>query len=477
MSTESLFKFLQNLKNDFDSNTAEDKRTEYNLQTHTYTHNETVFVEEMIKELRSKGIQMAKNRKDEIARLAELFSQDHYEFLKGLNSAADKVGGITRLSGTPQNFSFIFTTDVDTGKPPTQYAGVNSKEDVFDKIKVSYSDAYRKFFFGVKNQFREGTKARERFKAAYNLRADLDIQSKGRMGHSMHAEGKGIIETMTREFFDNHASKVFQKNSKTKVLGEEALLRDLKKLKIDLSFMRDTNSMIQEISLGGAGGNIRDGQAVKKQLKAAKDRLNELVEGGEAALEMYELEGSDSFAAINRKKLLQKSTASFKTLKKAKLDIEDTKIKHSKKIVKLKSKSKGKRGAGISSVIKVKGLSSLGAKRKTPGRSIPSEMLRLIGVLNQRLPRKVRDNMQEPALQNRTGRFAESVKVTEVQRTPQGFPSVGYTYQKRPYEIFEVGRGQTPWATPERDPRKLIDRSIREIAAELAIGRFYTRRV
>ena len=70
MSTESLIKFLKNLKNDFDSNTAEDKRTEYNLQTHTYTHNETVFVEEMIKELRSKGIQMAKNRKDEIARLA-----------------------------------------------------------------------------------------------------------------------------------------------------------------------------------------------------------------------------------------------------------------------------------------------------------------------------------------------------------------------------------------------------------------------
>ena len=54
---------------------------------------------------------------------------------------------------------------------------------------------------------------------------------------------------------------------------------------------------------------------------------------------------------------------------------------------------------------------------------------------------------------------------------------MGYTYQKRPYERFEVGRGQAPWATPERDPRKLIDRSIREIAAELAIGRFYTRRV
>ena len=39
-----------------------------------------------------------------------------------------------------------------------------------------------------------------------------------------------------------------------------------------------------------------------------------------------------------------------------------------------------------------------------------------------------------------------------------------------------MGRGQTPWASPERDPRQVIDRSIREIAAQFAIGRFYTRR-
>ena len=40
-----------------------------------------------------------------------------------------------------------------------------------------------------------------------------------------------------------------------------------------------------------------------------------------------------------------------------------------------------------------------------------------------------------------------------------------------------MGVGEAPWATPERDPRKLIDRSIREIATKLAIGRFFTRRV
>ena len=98
-------------------------------------------------------------------------------------------------------------------------------------------------------------------------------------------------------------------------------------------------------------------------------------------------------------------------------------------------------------------------------------------MINKELPDIVRKNMNAPALQNRTGRFAESVKVTDVVQTPKGFPSVGYTYQKNPYQVYEMGRGSEPWATPERDPRKLIDASIREAAARLAIGRFFTRRV
>ena len=58
--------------------------------------------------------------------------------------------------------------------------------------------------------------------------------------------------------------------------------------------------------------------------------------------------------------------------------------------------------------------------------------------------------------------------------TPQGFPSIGYTYEKNPYQTFEIGYSQ---GSQERDPRRLIEVSIREIAAEMAIGRLYTRRV
>lgn len=98
----------------------------------------------------------------------------------------------------------------------------------------------------------------------------------------------------------------------------------------------------------------------------------------------------------------------------------------------------------------------------------------LLGMLNERLVETVAKNMKSPALVNRSGRFASSVRVTDVIPTTKGFPSVGYTYQKNPYQTFEQGFAQ---GSTERDPRRLIDRSIREIAAGLAIGRLYTRRV
>ena len=101
----------------------------------------------------------------------------------------------------------------------------------------------------------------------------------------------------------------------------------------------------------------------------------------------------------------------------------------------------------------------------------------LLALLNAKLPQTVAKNMGPPGLENQTGRFASSVKVTDVNQTAQGHPSIGYTYQKNPYQVFEMTHGDPRWATPDRDPRKVIDASVREIAAQFAIGRFYTRRI
>ena len=104
-----------------------------------------------------------------------------------------------------------------------------------------------------------------------------------------------------------------------------------------------------------------------------------------------------------------------------------------------------------------------------------TSMVDLLGIISNKINETVAKNMgKQGRLVYRSGDFAKSVEITDIAVTPQGFPSIGYTYQRRPYDTFEPGGAQ---GSPERDPRKLIDASIREIAMNLAIGRFYTRRV
>ena len=145
-----------------------------------------------------------------------------------------------------------------------------------------------------------------------------------------------------------------------------------------------------------------------------------------------------------------------------------------KKAKKSKSTKRIKKEGFGSSVVLGKTKKSK-VKKPTAKRGKRSEasLFRYIGILNQQLPSVVAKNMGSPALNYQTGRFASGVRVTDISRTPQGFPSVGYTYQLYPYQTFEPGYAQ---GDPDRDPRPLIDRSIREIMAQFAIGRFYTRR-
>lgn len=144
-----------------------------------------------------------------------------------------------------------------------------------------------------------------------------------------------------------------------------------------------------------------------------------------------------------------------------------------KKSVTSKGKAKKSRkvkGKKSTQIIRDNGVPAAAVKGFTDGKAQGSfiNLNNLLGPLNEKLSSVVKKNMISPRLQNRTGRFANSVQVTDITRTPQGFPSIGYTYQRAPYDKFETD--------PDRDPRKLIDRSIREIAAGFAIGRFYTRR-
>ena len=165
-------------------------------------------------------------------------------------------------------------------------------------------------------------------------------------------------------------------------------------------------------------------------------------------------------------------------------DIKGATVKVDKRIhPKIKRKTKG----SVTSRSKKTGSGGSLKKRKaesntvTPGRTAKAKQstvstANILGLVNQKLPTRVADKMGSPRLNFRTGRFAGSVRATEVRKTKEGFASIGYRYLRNPYEVFESTSG-TRFSSIARDPRSLIDASIREIAAELALGRIYTRRL
>lgn len=96
--------------------------------------------------------------------------------------------------------------------------------------------------------------------------------------------------------------------------------------------------------------------------------------------------------------------------------------------------------------------------------------IQLQALLDEEINIAVKANMGTPALNNRTGRFAESVSIAGVIPSSGSSPAViNYTYQKNPYQKFESDQ--------MRDPRLLIDKSIREVAARAMQARFITKRV
>ena len=72
----------------------------------------------------------------------------------------------------------------------------------------------------------------------------------------------------------------------------------------------------------------------------------------------------------------------------------------------------------------------------------------------------------------RSGRFAESVKVNNISSSRAGMISVFYSYMKNPYATFSQGGLQQ--YPRSRDPKLLISRSIRELAAQQMITKLRT---
>ena len=224
-----------------------------------------------------------------------------------------------------------------------------------------------------------------------------------------------------------------------------------------------TANYVSVIAFQSGKDNIKDSAEEKAIKSIFRDFIKNLPETGHNSL--LNMQGSSTLKEKSAAMVVNK----FKGKKGVKVNSKPVKM-HTK--TKVSSKGTVSKASVALSAKKLK----TAKKREKAKSSAASQPLQLLGLINQKLPETVRKNMREPALVNRTGRFADSVKVTEIAQTPKGFPSIGYTYRRNPYQVFEEGSSGN-WSNGDRDPRDLIDKSIREIAAQFAIGRFYTRRV
>lgn len=127
--------------------------------------------------------------------------------------------------------------------------------------------------------------------------------------------------------------------------------------------------------------------------------------------------------------------------------------------------------------------STSGKRTKIPSKTlpkptgiIPSSITELRQLLDASLVQQVKQNMgsgnRRDVLNLRSGRFAESVEATNISQSKQGAITVFYRYMKNPYATFsQGGRQQYPRS---RDPKLLISRSIRELAAQQMITKLRT---
>ncbi len=284
-----------------------------------------------------------------------------------------------------------------------------------------------------------------------------------------HANLQGIAESQVRDAMTNALLE------SEGAIAEADVMQWLKDYNIDLRIVRDSATNKMMVFIGSKEGNFAESLNSKQR----KKELKELVEGVRRQIlnngeKILGLPGSPSFIDLKRKAALKTVTSRIrKKNPKAKIKLtEDLNTKGSKSDLSTKKTTKNRKvGSGLTRVA-----NSSSAPTRRVNKGVSSSPLTLIKMINAKLPRTVASNMGEPKLENRTGRFASSARVVDAATTAKGFTSFGYTYQRDPYGVFESTSG-TRFASQERDPRVVIEQSIREIAQELAIGRFFTRRV
>lgn len=336
-------------------------------------------------------------------------------------------------------------------------------KDIFLEAKRQYEKPLQKFY----DRFLDKLPAlEEQFKRASTSSStgESDMNKATQVFNLEHLGGSSNIEAFIADTIFHALDECFDPNDEAQSIQEAIDQVGLGKY-IRVEKIAKTGEL--NIFLGDQQKNVAQSAEEKKKKTNLVTALTKAIE----KLGPHRLDGSDSLQEAQRKLALERILNKFMRSGAVIAKQENTKIKEGRSATK-SFNSKVKKSA--------KGVAKPAFKRRQT-RMAPSQKgvsaspLALLALINKQLPDAVRSNMGAPALENQTGRFAQSVRLTDVGKTAQGFTSYGYTYQKSPYQVFETTSGSR-FASSDRDPRKLIDKSIRQVAAQYAVGRFYTRR-
>lgn len=296
-----------------------------------------------------------------------------------------------------------------------------------------------------------------------------------------------------------------EKNSITRTAVGERLFKEYEEIlekEYKLSYLRNSKGGINRkltvnVEVGGHNPAMAhyDKGGIEAFLKSHDKALAKKL-GKQLALDFAMLEGSpsivDDISNVAPHLIMDKLTKSGKLDRRKKGVTKggglDMRITANKNLVKayqealrstktsgsLKEKGRVRKTSKKSRAAAV-GIASFGAQpyRSRVESAVGENPLALATLINKALPKVVASKMTSPALNYRTGRFANSAEVENITMGPRGGTEVQYTYMKYPYQTFEPGFAQ---GSTYRDPRKIIGESIREIAQGILGNKFLSVR-
>lgn len=428
MASKDLKNFLEKVEQDLLQNSDEYRKMVSDVRVHTFYLSLDGLTAHIAFQLSMDGVRVPKTELNKICKT--FFEELKSSFMGPLSNVE-----IFERKADAKEFFITFRSTSKT-KGPLPYLDATK---TFDAIKYIYMTPRNNFFSVIQKYYSNS-------KQQLNRSMFLDLG---------HANDSAVIK--------NRVSDVLQYGEIPKRLGK------LPEVAQVFSLVKDDDRDTVTVTLEASAINREQG---RQEQRAFKEKVLKDIRAAIEKLDVIRQDGSDNALRKTRKRTIKKVTDPFAQIG-AKIVTENTKInKSSKTPVTLTKKTKATREASKGKVAP----RSIPGGPRTKERQSTFNINTLLAILNQRLPDKVAGNMGAPRLENRTGRFASSVRVLDITQTRQGFPSIGYTYQRQPYGVFEATSGSR-FASQERDPRKLIDASIREIATEYALGRIFTRRV